>query len=175
MTRKILVAYDGSDNSRRALELASELSAKLEMDLTILHVMMHGKSAEEILRLAEAEHIVREPAGDAAEKLRMTALNMREHLGRDPADAERVRAVSAIGDQLVAEAQTMSDELGARNVRTMVRSGDYAEEILEAAKETGADMVVVGSRGLGLIKGALLGSVSMRVAERAYRTVVTVR
>jgi nucleotide-binding universal stress UspA family protein len=41
--------------------------------------------------------------------------------------------------------------------------GDVAEGILEAASKHKADMIVMGSRGAGAIKGALLGSVSMKV------------
>lgn len=175
MTRKILMAYDGSDNSRRALDLAAELSAKLKMDLTVLHVLMHGRAADEMVRLAEAEHIARRPESEAAAKLAETALNMQEYLGRDPADEERARAVSAIGDQLVAEAKMQSENAGARNVTTMVRPGDYADAILKTGKDIGAEMIVLGSRGLGLVRGTVLGSVSLRVVENANQTVVTVR
>jgi len=56
-----------------------------------------------------------------------------------------------------------------------VRKGDYAEEILNAAKEFDADMIVIGSRGLGLLKSTVLGSVSQKVLHHASCSVVTVR
>jgi len=43
------------------------------------------------------------------------------------------------------------------------------------ATEGGYDMVVVGSRGLGAIKGALLGSVSSAVVHHADRPVLVAR
>jgi nucleotide-binding universal stress UspA family protein len=55
--------------------------------------------------------------------------------------------------------------------RTMTY-GSAAAALLETAE--GADLVVVGSRGLGGFKGALLGSVSHNVAHRATCPVVVV-
>ena len=52
------LAYDGSDNARRALDVASEFSHKLEADLFIVNVLMHGRPVEELVRMAEVEHIV---------------------------------------------------------------------------------------------------------------------
>lgn len=53
-----------------------------------------------------------------------------------------------------------------------VTGGSAATAILEAAEH--ADLVVVGSRGLGGFKGAVLGSVSNQVAHRASCAVVVV-
>ena len=58
MIRRILMAYDGSENGRRAREVAAELSAKLDAGLMIAHVLMHGRPPEELVRMAEAEHIM---------------------------------------------------------------------------------------------------------------------
>jgi nucleotide-binding universal stress UspA family protein len=55
--------------------------------------------------------------------------------------------------------------------RTMT-CGSAAAAILEAAED--ADLVVVGSRGLGGFKGAVLGSVSHNIAHRATCPVVVV-
>ena len=47
--------------------------------------------------------------------------------------------------------------------------------VVEGAKETGADLVIVGSRGLGATKRALLGSVSTSVIHHAPGDVLVVR
>ena len=49
------------------------------------------------------------------------------------------------------------------------------EEIVIKAEELGADLVVLGSRGLGGIRRALMGSVSESVVRNAHCTVLVVR
>jgi len=56
-----------------------------------------------------------------------------------------------------------------------IREGDPAEEILRLAEDRRAELVVVGSRGLGAITGALLGSVSKAVVKGADRPVLVVK
>jgi len=51
--------------------------------------------------------------------------------------------------------------------RVEIASGEPAPRILELAAETGADLIVVGARGLGAVKGLLLGSVSGAVMQLA--------
>jgi nucleotide-binding universal stress UspA family protein len=56
-----------------------------------------------------------------------------------------------------------------------VLEGDPATEILRLAHERDADLIVVGSRGLGAFAGTLLGSISSRVVRQADRPVLVVR
>lgn len=57
----------------------------------------------------------------------------------------------------------------------LVTVGDPAAEIVNVARETGAEMIVVGSRGLGRMQGMLLGSVSDRIVHLAHCPVLVVR
>ncbi|GLY32165.1 universal stress protein [Kineosporia sp. NBRC 101731] len=58
------------------------------------------------------------------------------------------------------------------NVTQVVRRGGVAQTLIDLSK--GAQLAVVGSRGHGGIAGLFLGSVSMRVAERAACPVLVV-
>lgn len=54
------------------------------------------------------------------------------------------------------------------------RYGSPARAVVEAAADLDADLVVVGSRGLGGLRGRVLGSVSRQVVEHAQHVVIVV-
>jgi nucleotide-binding universal stress UspA family protein len=56
-----------------------------------------------------------------------------------------------------------------------VVGGDPAAAIVDFARARDADMIVVGSRGLGRVTGAILGSVSRTVAVHADRPVLVAK
>ena len=58
--------------------------------------------------------------------------------------------------------------------RTRLREGSAAREILEHAREIGADLVVVGTHGRTGLAHALLGSVAERVVRHARVPVLTI-
>ena len=60
-------------------------------------------------------------------------------------------------------------------VRTRLLTGAAAKQIVAYADEIDANLIVVGSRGLGAIGSTLLGSVSRKVLHDARRPVLIVR
>jgi nucleotide-binding universal stress UspA family protein len=56
-----------------------------------------------------------------------------------------------------------------------IRKGDATDQLIRAATERGADLVVVGTRGLGMIRRLLLGSVARKVVLHASASVLIVR
>ena len=55
-----------------------------------------------------------------------------------------------------------------------ILEGNAAEEIVELARARSAPLIVVGSRGLGAVAGAVIGSVSSAIIHRADRPVLVV-
>lgn len=91
-------------------------------------------------------------------------------------ESERWKAVE---QRYAARLHEAVDPIMARHpgvdVDLLVRHGSPARAVVEAGAELGADVVVVGSRGLGGFSGLLLGSVSRRVVQHAGRVVIVVR
>jgi nucleotide-binding universal stress UspA family protein len=56
-----------------------------------------------------------------------------------------------------------------------VLEGDAVEEILNLARSRDADLIVVGSRGLGSISSLMLGSVSTAILHQADRPVLVAK
>jgi len=66
-------------------------------------------------------------------------------------------------------------EAGGTLTQAHLRMGKADVQIVDLAEELGAGLVVVGSRGLGGIKRALMGSVSDSVMRHAHCPVLVVR
>src|SRR5215207_6285121 len=80
------------------------------------------------------------------------------------------------------EDQRMLDEYvdhlrkaGGTVAESYLRVGEAAKEIVEVAEELGVGLVVLGGRGHGRIRRALMGSVSMGVLRHAHCSVLIAR
>lgn len=56
-----------------------------------------------------------------------------------------------------------------------VETGNIAKAILKVAADEKSDIIIMGSRGLGLFKGALIGSVSQKVVEESPVPVMVIK
>jgi nucleotide-binding universal stress UspA family protein len=61
------------------------------------------------------------------------------------------------------------------HVQEELLEGPPAEAILTVAEQRRADLIVMGTRGLGDLKGLLLGSVSHKVLQSAHCPILAVR
>ncbi len=148
MVARILVAVDGSDHAERAVDFAAELTTCFSVPLTILNVVSTTSPVPMVMgTYAELEQIW---------------LNARG-------------ALEEAGEELVEAAKRRAEAAGAADVDTRVEVGSPARTITDVATEIGADVIVMGRRGLGDLKGLLLGSVSHKVAQVADATVITVK
>ena len=175
MISNILVATDGSDTAVRAVDEAADLAAKLGVPLTVGHVLQHGAQAEELNRMAEAEHLVRHAADETGAHFANVPSHMDALFTGTLSGADKQRTIAIIGEELASRAARRAKEAGAQDVSTRVVNGDYDEGILEMAKEVGADTIVIGHRGLGRLRQMFQGSVSQKVNQQADCTVITVR
>jgi nucleotide-binding universal stress UspA family protein len=82
----------------------------------------------------------------------------------------RLSTASAILDEAIRAVGDVSAE-----VHTELIEGSAAEAIIDVADTHGSDVIVIGSRGLGRIAGAVLGSTSQKVVAHASCPVLIVR
>ncbi|WP_030904622.1 universal stress protein [Streptosporangium amethystogenes] len=135
--RTILVGTDGSTSSLRAVSSAASLAAATGAGLILACAYSPMRERD---RNAAADAL-----GDLSYKV----------TGSTPADdalrAARERAVAA----------------GARTIELAAEEGDAVDVLVSLAGRHGADLVVVGNRGLNSLAGRLLGSVPSGVSQRA--------
>ena len=152
MINRILVATDASAASNRALKMAAQLAVQYDAKLLIVHVIRDMQIPFEIKEIPELEYNKLDAFNDAREEI------MRK-----------------IAEAILKTAKEKAEKVGAKKVKTAIGTGDPATAILGFAKRRKADMVVVGTRGLGKLKGTVLGSVSRKIAYNAGSSCLIVR
>ena len=91
-------------------------------------------------------------------------------------EVDRIRIL----ETLTEEAKKTMDRVktkavGLKPVRTIVKQGDPATEILETAKKMKADLIVTGSHGRHGAQKFLLGSVSSKIVDNSPCAVLVVK
>jgi nucleotide-binding universal stress UspA family protein len=145
---KILVATDGSEEADLALTTAADLAEKTDSELHVAFVFPTA------VQLPFPRPILARPAEVQERELEAAMHQAQEFLDRQ---VERVK------NEGVSVAETH-----------LVR-GQPDREIVHIGEETGAGLIVMGSRGLGGIRRALMGSVSDSVVRHAHCPVLIVR
>lgn len=141
---KILLAVDGSEPS---LEAARKIGRLVDADGAEINLLY-----------------VQKPPDVAVEDALMdTQTKRRRELARQ-LEAERV----------VAAAHAPLASQGLISHHQMIVEGDPANEIVKLANEIGAELIAMGSRGRTGLVGAILGSVSRKVLDRASCPVLIV-
>jgi len=137
--KKMLIAYDGSADAKAAVTLAGHL-----FDGSTAVVLTVWEGLATVISRAEA------------------GLSSSLDFERIEAECEQAATDLAVDGAGHARAAGLQAE-----ARAVQRRGSVANAILEEAAEAGAELIVVGSRGLSSVKSFLLGSVSRAVLQRS--------
>lgn len=176
MIKTILVPIDGSEHANKALILAGDMAAKYEARLAILHVLLRDTGVYELKQMVDVDALPQEMQ-DEMERLESipNSASAMEGLGTTfplPASTEILQAVAS---QITEKARMAVSDKGVSDIAVVIADGTPADRILDAAVKENANMIVMGSRGLGNLKGILVGSVSHKVAQLSKCTCVTVK
>ena len=177
MMKNIVVALDGSDNAKRALDMAASLAGKFDGRLTIVHVAGTKPLSNEERQMADVEFADR--IGKHVKTLNPEAIQgfkeagLRGFLSRRADEDAVVKKV--LGEAILEAAGNSAKAQGANEVETVLEDGEAASKIVEVAKDRGADLIVVGCRGLSELGELVHGSVSHKVNHMAPSNVMTVK
>ncbi len=104
----------------------------------------------------------------------MPGQRLREEAIQAPGDLQWTVNPREDVDSTLAEAAEVAHQAGV-NVQVFARQGDPADAILDVAEEIGADLIVVGNRGMTGARRFLLGSVPNKVSHHAPCSVLIIR
>ena len=145
--KKLLVAYDGSDASKKAIKVALQ-NAQKDDEVTLLTV------------------IPAELTESSFTKMLLPTIDMSSMVQLGSFKEKAMKSLSSVKDEI---------ESHVDRVHTVVESGDPADEILMTAKKESADIIVLGYKGYGKEGRFLLGSVTDKVVRYAGVSVLVVR
>jgi nucleotide-binding universal stress UspA family protein len=145
MFASIVVGTDGSDTAKSAVRYAIDLARELGAQL----------------------HLVSAYEPVPSHRLRERRMAMPDDVQWAVSDRDDVMA-------LLQEAAEDARLAGVA-AELFARQGDAADAIIDVAEEQGADLIVVGNRGMTGAKRFLLGSVPNRVSHHAPCSVLIVR
>ena len=144
----IAVGTDGSATADKAVEFAIEMAARHEAELVVLSAYSTNPSSA--LAAAAVASAWMAPGPPLPEW--------------DPQQAERV-------EELLAYAKQRAEQRGIA-CRTASSDGDPAEVLVELAERHGADLLVIGNRGM---QRRMLGSVPNTITHKARCSVLVVK
>lgn len=136
--KTILVPTDGSDNSKRALEHALAVASRNKAQLIVVHVANIVSAISNFDQTSISGGYVSEQIAEDMEET-----------GKE-----------ILADVLKAVPQDV-------NVKSVFEVGSPGPALLAIAKKYDADLIVMGSRGLGPLKGLFMGSVSSYVTSHS--------
>ncbi|KGF48293.1 universal stress protein [Veillonella montpellierensis DNF00314] len=144
--KTILVPTDGSDNSKRALEHALAVASRNKAQLIVVHVANIVSAISNFDQTSISGGYVSEQIAEDMEET-----------GKE-----------ILADVLKAVPQDV-------NVKSVFEVGSPGPALLAIAKKYDADLIVMGSRGLGPLKGLFMGSVSSYVTSHSSCPVLIVK
>jgi len=145
--KKLLIAYDGSDASKKAIDMALKCADK-EDEVVLLTVV----PAE----LSESSFT----------KMLLPTIDLSKLVKSGTFKEKAMESLSKVAKEI---------KEVVKKVNIAVESGDPADEILLSAKKHDADIIVVGYKGYGKEGRFLLGSVTDKVVRHAGISVLVVR
>lgn len=147
MIKKILIAVDGSRHSMNSVTIGAEIAKAVGAKVLLFHVVRPYRLPDSLMSFAKAEHM---PVFDP-ELLRKGA------------------------QYLLSGALDEARKVGLKDVDMETEEGPISRTIVDRAKSYKADIIVIGSRGMGDLEGILRGGVSHRVETLAKCPVLVVK
>jgi nucleotide-binding universal stress UspA family protein len=147
MIKKILVAVDASGTANRAVVMAAYLASKHEAELLILHVIRDMQLPAVLKEAPELEEF--------------------NHTRED--------ILRQVANTILSDASSLAKKEGAIKIQTAIGSGDPASSVVGFAKRRNIDTIVIGTRGLGKMKGLVMGSVSRKIVDNSEANCIIVR
>lgn len=170
--QKILVAFDGSEGSLKALHQGIDLTKEQNAELTVATVVKKEKEINpEVIHHSNPAYI---PAGNETFVQQGAPSIDVNRAARDNTALHEERMRNR-GDEILKEARKAIQKAQMTGVKEEVLEGSAEDQIERYAIAGEYDLIIIGSRGLSGLKKLMLGSVSQKVVQKAHCPVLVVK
>ena len=141
---KVLIALDYNPTAQKVAEAGFSMAKSMNAEVVLLHViidpMFYSSEGYSPIMGFTGYTYTGEVQSDSVDGLKTATL---EYLDKS------------------------KQHLGDNTIQTMVKEGDFADSILEAAKEVNADIIVIGSHSRKWLENIVMGSVTEKVLRHS--------
>lgn len=140
--KKVLIALDYDPTAQKVAETGYSLSRALGAETILLHVMSNP-----------TYYVPRNYS---------TIMGFTGFVESDPIELENIAILKQRAQNFLDKSK---HHLGDNNIRTLIGEGDFAEAILKIARDSHADVIVIGSHSRKWLENIVMGSVTESVLQ----------
>jgi nucleotide-binding universal stress UspA family protein len=138
--KKILIALDYNPTAQKVAEVGFSMAKSMNAEITLLHVIN--------------DPVFYSTSGYSP------IMGFNGYMEMGPLQLDSVDELKHASLQYLDKSK---QHLGDKNIKTIVKEGDFADSILETAKELHAEIIVLGSHSRKWLENILMGSVTEKV------------
>jgi len=138
--KKVLIALDYDPTAQKVAEAGFSMAKSMNADITLLHVI--------------TDPVFYSTSGYSP------IMGFNGFMDMGPLQLDNVDGLKNASLQYLDKSRK---HLGDKTIQTIVKEGDFAESILETAKELHADIIVIGSHSRKWLENIVMGSVTEKV------------
>ncbi|HZY26166.1 MAG TPA: universal stress protein [Bacteroidales bacterium] len=141
---KVLIALDYNPTAQKVAEVGFSMAKSMNAEVTLLHVI--------------TDPVFYSTSGYSP------IMGFSGYIDMSPVQLDSVDGLKNASLQYLDKSK---QHLGDKTIQTIVKEGDFADSILETAKELHADIIVVGSHSRKWLENVLMGSVTEKVLHNS--------
>jgi len=137
---KVLIALDYNPTAQKVAELGFSMAKSMDAEVILLHII--------------TDPVFYSTAGYSP------IMGFNGYVDMGPVQLDSVDGLKNASLQYLEKSK---QHLGDDDIRTMVKEGDFADTILETAKEEHANIIVLGSHSRKWLENIVMGSVTEKI------------
>jgi nucleotide-binding universal stress UspA family protein len=143
--KKVLIALDYNPTAQKVAEVGFSMAKSMNAEVILLHVI--------------TDPVFYSTAGYSP------IMGFNGYMDMGPVQLDNVDGLKNASLQYLDKSR---QHLGDKTIRTIVKEGDFADSIIETAKELHADIIVVGSHSRKWLENIVMGSVTEHVLRLTH-------